>query len=90
MISSTSVWYTSSGTPRDPVVRRTAAALARALGLPGGDDAPAERETKPRASEPEPEPEPEPQAEPPAPSATPTPAPSQSDALLDYLFGGEG
>ena len=29
------------GKPRDPVLRRTAAALARALGLPGGEDAPA-------------------------------------------------
>jgi phospholipid/cholesterol/gamma-HCH transport system substrate-binding protein len=72
-----------SGQPRDPVVQQTAAALARALGLPGGDDVPA----------------PEPQTAPelpvaPAPSATPTPTPTPTpaptDPLLDYLFGDEG
>ena len=85
----------SSGKPRDPVLQRTAAALAGALGLPGGDDAPAATETP---AQPEQEPEPEPAtAVPtpaptaaPAPSATPSPAPSQTDALLDYLFGSDG
>jgi phospholipid/cholesterol/gamma-HCH transport system substrate-binding protein len=81
-----------SGQPRDPVVQRTAAALARALGLPGGDDAPApsEPDRQPVPATNGPAAEPTPQAAPPAPSATPTPAPSQSDALLDYLFGGDG
>jgi phospholipid/cholesterol/gamma-HCH transport system substrate-binding protein len=74
-----------SGQPRDPVLRRTAAALARALGLPGGDDAPAARMADPR----------EPSAAVPTPPAAapqpaPTSEPSQTDPLLDYLFGGEG
>jgi ABC-type transporter Mla subunit MlaD len=71
----------SSGKRRDPVLQRTAAALARALGLPGGDDAPAPRTAKRRESRP---PATAPQ---PAPAATPEPA--QTDPLLDYLFGGE-
>jgi phospholipid/cholesterol/gamma-HCH transport system substrate-binding protein len=83
-----------SGKPRDPVLQRTAAVLARALGLPGAEDAPETEATTQRTpaatSEPEPaavQPAP---AEAPAPPSTPTPAPSQTDALLDYLFGGEG
>ncbi|MGZ8694781.1 MAG: MlaD family protein [Gaiellaceae bacterium] len=82
-----------SGRPRDSVLQRTAAALARALGLPGGEDAPAPRKSQPepatKAPATAPAPEVSPQAAP-APSATPSPAPSQNDALLDYLFGGEG
>jgi hypothetical protein len=71
-----------SGQPRDPVVQQTAAALARALGLPGGDVPAPEPQTAPEL----------PVA--PAPSATPTPTPTATpaptDPLLDYLFGGEG
>jgi phospholipid/cholesterol/gamma-HCH transport system substrate-binding protein len=90
-----------SGAPRDPVLSRTATALARALGLQAGEDAPVrgkrgaslpEPDPRPAAKAPAAAPAPAPaaQAEPPAPSATPTPPPSQSEALLDYLFGGDG
>ena len=79
--------------PRDQVLRRTAIALARELGLPVPEvSAPraqpaSKRATKPAAPK---------QAKPPTPAATPTPAPrakdqqAQTETLLDYLFGGDG
>ena len=81
------------------MLRRTAAALARALGLHAGKDAPARGKVERRASKPEPAPRPvakAPAAAPaPAPASpveppTPTPPPSQTETLLDYLFGGDG
>jgi len=90
-----------TGAPRDPVLRRTAIALAKALGLPvpkGAAEprkarkrdrrAPDRAEKAPRAAEPAPRATP-------APQATPEPAPpadderSQTETLLDYLFGGD-
>jgi hypothetical protein len=79
--------------PRDQVLRRTAIALARELGLPVPEvSAPREQPASKRATKPA---APK-QAKPPAPAATPTPAPrakdqqAQTETLLDYLFGGDG
>jgi phospholipid/cholesterol/gamma-HCH transport system substrate-binding protein len=71
-----------SGQPRDPVVQQTAAALARALGLPGGDVPAPEPQTAPELPV-----APAPSA---TPTPTPTPTPAPTDPLLDYLFGDEG
>jgi hypothetical protein len=93
---SSSARAASSGARRDPVLRRTAIALARALGLPvprGGEPRKARKQSKPkrtRTAAPKPVPTP-------APTATPTPQPappagdekSQTETLLDYLFGGD-
>ena len=88
--------------PRDPVLRRTAIALAKSLGLPvpEGEERP-EKARKPRRKaerrvpepatvQPEPSGTPAPQPEP-APDAAPPAqdAPTQTETLLDYLFGGD-
>jgi hypothetical protein len=64
------------------VVQQTAAALARALGLPGGDVPAPEPQTAPELPV-----APAPSA---TPTPTPTPTPAPTDPLLDYLFGDEG
>jgi phospholipid/cholesterol/gamma-HCH transport system substrate-binding protein len=91
--------------PRDEVLRRTAVALARSLGLPV-PKAPKAPEAEPERERPKPQRErtaaPKPAATPqPAPTATPAPKPapapapstdeqrSQTETLLDYLFGGD-
>jgi phospholipid/cholesterol/gamma-HCH transport system substrate-binding protein len=85
--------------PRDRVLQRTAAALARSLGLPV-PEAPAEpreqREPKrtpkrtPKRAAPKATPTPQPR---PAPKPAPTPRKqdqqSRTETLLDYLFGGD-
>jgi phospholipid/cholesterol/gamma-HCH transport system substrate-binding protein len=88
--------------PRDAVLRRTAIALAKSLGLPvpEGEEKP-EKARKPRRKaerrvpepatvQPEPSATPAPQPEP-APDAAPPAqdAPTQTETLLDYLFGGD-
>ena len=92
----------SAGAPRDPVLRDTAIALARALGLelPEGvsEDEEPERRTRKSVREvvdeaaaaPEATPTPTPVPTAPAPVATPAPTEQeQTDTLLDYLFGGD-
>jgi phospholipid/cholesterol/gamma-HCH transport system substrate-binding protein len=81
----------ASGKRRDPVLRRTGLALARALGLGGREKTaqPARDARRGRTAERQAPAPPQPAAAP-APAATPTPAPSERDALLDYLFGAEG
>ena len=83
--------------PRDPVLQRTARALAKALGLPVPEraerepakererPAPEKRTAEPRAT-------PTPQATPmptPAPAPQPQDEQSKTETLLDYLFGGD-
>jgi phospholipid/cholesterol/gamma-HCH transport system substrate-binding protein len=65
--SSSAATATGSG-PRDPVLRRTAAALRRALGL---------AEARPARPAPQPAP------------APPDEAQAETEALLEYLFGGD-
>ena len=90
----------ASGAPRDEVLRRTAVALAKSLGLPVPEGGEKEKARKPRKRTRREAPEKRTAAEP-APQATPTPAPepepappaqdeqTQTETLLDYLFGGD-
>jgi phospholipid/cholesterol/gamma-HCH transport system substrate-binding protein len=73
----------------DEVLQRTAAALAKALGLPAPKEP--KRAVRPRRERTAPDqlvaPEPTPA---PTPAATPRPTPrQQTETLLDYLFGGD-
>jgi hypothetical protein len=95
----------AAGQPRDEVLQRTAAALAKALGLPvpkGAEDAAekprtrrAKRDGRPekkadRAPEATPTPQATPQPQPrPQPAPPAEDQPSQTETLLDYLFGGD-
>jgi phospholipid/cholesterol/gamma-HCH transport system substrate-binding protein len=95
--SSSAAQAATSGKPRDQVLRRTAVALARSLGLPvpkGGEPRKARKRPKvkrTRTVAPQPTSTPAPT---PAPT-TPQPAPkrqdqkSRTETLLDYLFGGD-
>ena len=82
------------GGPRDEVLRRTAIALARELGLPVPEASepraqPAKKRATKRAAptkdKPDPPPAPAPAAPPPAKDRQ-----TQTETLLDYLFGGDG
>jgi phospholipid/cholesterol/gamma-HCH transport system substrate-binding protein len=85
----------AGGAPRDQVLRRTAVALARSLGLPVPEGAEPRKARKPperkrtRTAAPKATPAP-------TPAPAPQPAPpagderSQTETLLDYLFGGDG
>jgi ABC-type transporter Mla subunit MlaD len=84
----------STGAPRDEILRRTAVALAKALGLEPPKAPVEEKRTRDRRKAPD-------QKVAPAatPKATPTPAPTpapqapteeeRTQTLLDYLFGGD-
>jgi phospholipid/cholesterol/gamma-HCH transport system substrate-binding protein len=75
---------------QDQVLRRTAIALARELGLPVPAASkphrrPAPKPAAPKQARPDPPPAPAPAAPPPAQDRQ-----SQTETLLDYLFGGDG
>jgi phospholipid/cholesterol/gamma-HCH transport system substrate-binding protein len=95
--SSSSAQAASTGAPRDEAVLRTAATLAKALGLPAPEGAEPEkkvRRKRERRSADQVQQAPVAEATP-----APTPAPdappaedqqSRTETLLDYLFGGDG
>jgi hypothetical protein len=92
--TSSSAQAASAGDPRDAVLRRTAVALARSLGLPVPKaEKPARkprRRTRTAAPKAKAKAAPAPQA---TPAPTPTPPAddekSKTETLLDYLFGGD-
>ena len=91
--SSSSAQVASTGAPRDQAVLRTAAALAKALGLPAPDGAePQKKVRRQRERRTADQVKQTPVAEPtPSPTAAPPAADEQTrtETLLDYLFGGD-
>jgi phospholipid/cholesterol/gamma-HCH transport system substrate-binding protein len=93
---SSSAQVASTGGPRDPVLQRTAIALAKSLGLPVPEGPeprkaskrpkPKQKRTAPTAAPPAPAPTPAPT---PAPAPKPQDSKTQTETLLDYLFGGD-